>query len=299
MTGVATTFSVWEQLATAADPAIRRLAGDQSADAMASPRVRALLEFPLSTHPYKKWWGTHWRLVELADLAVPPRSAELSTGVDQELSWLTSDRHRSMVRWVAGRARRCASQEGNAVYAGAELGYATDPRVGDLVASLIEWQWPDGGWNCDDRPTARRSSFHETVTPAIGLATYGAVVRDDAARDAARRAAELLLEHGLFRSRRTNEIIHPSWTKLHYPAYWHYDILQGLRLLLILDLLRDPRAEEALDVVERSRRRDGRFSGPAWSSAAQPDAVDWGRGSRNDMLNLRAATVLRAAGRPA
>jgi hypothetical protein len=290
--------SLWEQLRSGADPAIRRLAGDDSADVTASPMVRTLMEFPAGVHPYKKWWGTHWRLVELADLALPTLVADLTDGIDQDLSWLTSDKHRAGVSWVAGMARRCASQEGNAVYACTVLGYASDPRVRELVTSLIEWQWPDGGWNCDARPVARRSSFHETVTPALGLATFAAATGDERARSAARRAAELLLEHRLYRAVGSNEVIHPSWTKLHYPGYWHYDVLQGLRLLNALDLLGDPRAAEALDLVADSRRKDGRFSGPAWCSAAQPDAVDWGRGTGNDMLNLQVAKVLRAAGRP-
>jgi hypothetical protein len=294
---VMTAGSIWGQLRSAADPAIRRLAGDASADVMTSPLVRTLVEFPTDVHPYKKWWGTHWRLVELADLALPRGVADLSQGVDHELAWLTSQRHRAGVRWVAGKARRCASQEGNAVYACAALGFARDPRVSELVTSLVHWQWPDGGWNCDVRPVARRSSFHETVTPALGLATYAAITGDEQARSAARRAADLLLEHRMFRALRTGEVVHPSWTKLHYPAYWHYDLLQGLRLLRALDLLDDPRAAEALDLVARARRNDGRFSGPAWWSAAQPDAVDWGRGTGNDMLNLQAAMVLRAAGR--
>lgn len=83
----------------------------------------------------------------------------------------------------------------------------------------------------------------------------------------------------------------------HYPAYWHYDILQGLRLLDAVDILDDPRAGDALDVLEGARRPDGRFSGPAWFADRLPDAVDWGRGTENEMLNLRAERVLHAAGR--
>ncbi len=84
---------------------------------------------------------------------------------------------------------------------------------------------------------------------------------------------------------------------LHYPAYWHYDVLQGLRLLLLLDLLDDPRAGEALDLVEKAQRQPGRFSGRTWASARQPAAVDWGRSPDNVMLNELAVGVLRAAGR--
>lgn len=41
----------------------------------------------------------------------------------------------------------------------------------------------------------------------------------------------------------------------------------------------------------------GRFSGPAWYSSKQPDAVDWGRGPESEMRNLRGELILSAAGR--
>ena len=159
-----------ERLLGSADPAVRRLAGDERADASASPRLRKLLEFPDDAHPYAKWWGTHWRLVALADLNPSLPAASLQPGVDQELAWLSSSAHCGKIIVIDGLARRHASQEGNAVYACSRLGFASDPRVRKLVESLLEWQWPDGGWNCAVRATGRRSSFHETVTPALGLA---------------------------------------------------------------------------------------------------------------------------------
>jgi hypothetical protein len=49
--------------------------------------VDTLLQFP-DAHPYKKWWGTHWRLVELADLDTSIPRERLQRGVDQEVAWL-------------------------------------------------------------------------------------------------------------------------------------------------------------------------------------------------------------------
>jgi hypothetical protein len=260
--------------------------------------VAELLAFP-DVHPYRKWWGTHWRLIELADAGVPVPQARLRPGVERELGWLVPALDGAAHLVVDGLARRHGSIEGNSVYALARLGFADHPGTRRIAESLIEWQWPDGGWNCDRRPGVRRSSFHESVTPALGLAAYADVTGDRAARVAADRTAELLLEHRLFRAHGTGEPVHPSWTALHYPAYWHYDVLQGLRLLQAVGRLDDPRASEALDLVERARRSDGRFSGRRWSSAAQPAAVEWGTGSENIMLNELAERVLAAAGRSA
>ena len=138
------------------------------------------------------------------------------------------------------------------MYAFSRLGFAHHPSTHRLVQALIEWQWPDGGWNCDRHRTAHRSSFHESVTPALGLATYARQTGDAAALAAAQRTAELLFQHRLFRVHGTGKPIHPSWTKVHYPPYWHYDVLQGLRLLHAVNRLDDQRANDALDLLQSS-----------------------------------------------
>jgi hypothetical protein len=89
---------------------------------------------------------------------------------------------------------------------------------------------------------------------------------------------------------------------LHYPPYWHYDILQALHLLARMGHLEDERTTDALDVLEERRGGDGRWQpdGYWWNppgSARAPEAADWGRGGPNEMLTLNALRVLRAAGR--
>ena len=219
----------------------------------------------------------------------------LQAGIDQEVAWLLSTVDEPPRRIGDRLPRRHASIEGNAVYAFSRLGFAHHPSTRRLAAALIEWQWPDGGWNCDRHRTAHRSSFHESVTPALGLATYAHQTGEASALATAVRTAELLLQHRLFRVHGTGEPIHPSWTKHHYPPYWHYDVLQGLRLLRAVDRLDDPRASDALDLLASSRRRDGTFSGPQWSSKKQPAVLD--RGTYSQTLTRQAQEVLEASGR--
>ena len=259
--------------------------------------VEQLLAFP-DDHPYHKWTGTHWRLVEIADSDVPVERERLDGAVRSELAWLLPGLDPEAVLRLSGRARRHGSIEGNAVYALCRLGFVDHPGTRQLVEALLDWQWPDGGWNCDRHRDAWRSSFHESAIPALALATYAGLTGDAAAQHAAERTAELLLEHRLFRSRTTGEPIHPSWTVLHGPAYWHYDVLQGLRVLAAVDRLDDPRAVDALDLVEQARRPNGGFAGRSWTSRAQPGAVQWGRPPDNLLLNEIATSMLAAAGRP-
>src|ERR671937_389507 len=87
---------------------------------------------------------------------------------------------------MRGRYRRCASQQGNALRSVIALGIEDD-RVDALVERLLRWQWPDGGWNCDRKPDADTSSFHETWLPTIGLAACGGGVPQASAIQASLR----------------------------------------------------------------------------------------------------------------
>lgn len=279
------------------------------ADLSGDPLVREAIEELLGdgwrrVDPYRKWEGAHWRLLSLAELgaAADDRTAAM---LDLVLGWLTSDRHRSRVVTVAGRVRRCASQEGNALLAAVRLGAAEDPRARLLAESLVSWQWADGGWNCDTRPTAVHASFHETLAPLRGLAAYGEATADDRAADAAHRAARLLLDHRMCRSSTTGEVIDPQWLRLHWPAYWHYDVLQGLRAVTEAGLGHEPGAGEALAWLREQRRPDGtwhpsgrRYWRPAGAGRSNTDIVAWDR-LAVEVVTAQATAVLTAAGEDA
>jgi hypothetical protein len=94
------------------------------------------------------------------------------------------------------------------------------------------------------------SSFHESWGPILGLAAYGA-------DEAAARGAAFLLEHRVVFSHRTGEPAHPAFLRIRFPAYWHYDLLAGLRTLAAAGVVREPRARDALGLLESKRRPDG------------------------------------------
>jgi hypothetical protein len=180
---------------------------------------------------------------------------------------------------------------------------AADPRVQRMARSLVRWQWPDGGWNCDSSVDAQHSSFYESLATLWGLNEYARMTHDCGVRAGVDRAAELFLRHRLFRSCRGETVIDPRWTRLHYPLYWHYDILQALLVLGRADKLRDPRARGALDLLESKRARDGTWhaEGRFWRrgplNAANTEVVDWGDAGPNEMITLNALRVLVASGR--
>jgi len=268
--------------------------------------VRGLVRDPSDgdrrIHPYSKWRGAHWRLVSLVDLGVPPDAAPLAELGEPVLDWLTGSSHRGNVPSIEGRSRRCASQEGNALTACSRIGLAGDDRVRLLATSLVGWQWPDGGWNCDRRPAVTHSSFHESWPALLGLAEYGAATGDRAVRRAVDRGAEFLLRHRVVFSERTGKLAHPALVRLRYPPYWHYDLLAGLKVLARSGHVADGRAEPALDRLVGLRDADGTWStrGRWWKPPGQGrgsvDVVDWGAPGPSEPLTLGALRVLRAAG---
>jgi hypothetical protein len=291
-----------DRLLESPEPAIRRLArrdllGEESADDVLSGELVQALLVDRGVHPYGKWGGAHWRLVSLVELGIPAGERRAVAAAETVLAWLTGVGHRKRIRTIAGRVRRCASQEGNALAVCTRLGLAADPRVELLARSLVEWQWPDGGWNCDTSASAWRSSFNESLAPMWGLHEYAAVTGARWAREAAERTAELFLSHRLFRSLRSGDVIKPGWLELNYPPFWHYDAAQALLVLSRMGLHRDRRADEARELLAARRRSNGLWSArrtwwrPPGAKGSNVEAVDWGDRA-SEMVTLNALRVL-------
>jgi len=73
--------------------------------------------------------------------------------------------------------------------------------------------------------------------------------------------AEFLLMHHLYKSeshhlRETN----CSFTRLHFPMYYYYDVLHGLRVLTRLGYGDDERTRSAVHLLLSKRRPDGRWN---------------------------------------
>lgn len=256
-------------------------------------------------HPYAKWRGAHWVLVMLGELDYPPVDKTLIPLREQVYAWLFGPSHTAGIRTIAGRVRRCASQEGNALWATLKLGLA-DERTDELARRLCAWQWPDGGWNCDKNPAASHSSFMESLIPMRALALFAEQNGDKNARVAAERTAEIMLKRRLYRREHGGAVIRHEFTQLHYPCYWHYDILFALKVMAEAGFIGDSRCADALDLLESKRLPDGGFpaEGQYYRTWGKPttgySAVDWGGTSKlrmNEWVSVNALAVLRAAGR--
>ncbi len=291
-----------------------------------SPRATALLskvdqQGRLNANVYAKWQGAQWVLMTLADIGYPRGAKWLQPTADEVVdTWLAErffhefaaeskldayKKQRTAIPVMQGRHRTCASQQGNALYAVLALGLE-DERIHQLAERLLYWQWPDGGWNCDKEPEADTSTFIHTLWAMRGLHLYAQHTGDKKAEQAVARAAEVFLTRKLYKQARDGRLIREEFTKLHYPLYWHYDILGALKVFAETGLTQDPRLQDALALLKEKELPDGGW--PAESKyytkisdqiSLGTDYVDWGGTSKkklNEWVSADALFVLKEFG---
>jgi hypothetical protein len=267
---------------------------------------------------YAKWQGAHWVLAALADIGYPPGDENLIPIRDQlQEHWLDERFFREFevatrakayaragVPVMQGRPRRCASQQANALWSILKLGIANE-RTHDFVERLLHWQWPDGGWNCDKDPAACHSSFMESILPLRALAFYGELHDHQQARHAAARAADVFLERHMYLRRSDASVIRGEFALLHYPLYWHYDMLHGLKVMAESGFIGDARCKPALDLLASKELPKGGWPAERkyYKSSNEfkhgNDYVDWGGTSRtrvNPWVTADALYALRSGG---
>jgi hypothetical protein len=261
-------------------------------------------------HPYRKWQGAHWALVQLAERGHPGGDARLRDLQEIVFAWILSPAflEPNWTRYVEGqpdRVRRCASMEGNVLWASLQLGLADD-RLQILADRLVDLRWPDGGWNCDRRPTAAHSSFVETMLALRGLTAWVHTSGDGGATRAVERGLELQLDHRLL-FHRNGDLIVPNWGPppdvIGFPIRF-FDVLLALELLADNDRLDDTRCDRALGMLRSKRTGDGGFplevrrARTATGICSNCTSAEWGPGGRtrsNPWVTIRALRVLRAA----
>ncbi len=293
-------------------PAMRRLRHAIGESVMARQLLKGLRMERFNA--YRKWQGPHWSLYSLAEIGYPVGDKKLLPLRERVLTWMFAPAFlqppsTAVLPGQAERPRRCASQEGNTIWAQQVLGIVDEQRVPLLVDRLLAMQWPDGGWNCDKRPSARTSSVQETLLPLRGLDCWARKQRDARAGQAAKCAAQFLLERRLLWRRADGALIQPDWggpvDRIHYPIRF-YDVLSALLVMAEMGLVRDPRCADALDLLEGKRLDDGMFP-VEWTNVktaahiqSRGTYADWGLlGKRkgHPLATVDALWVLRQAGR--
>jgi hypothetical protein len=169
-----------------------------------------------------------------------------------------------------------------------------DPRLVTLAEHLLGQQMADGGWNCRSYQGDTHSSFHTTISVLEGLRAYELAFPDGVAAvsEAQARGREFLLEHRLYRSHHTGEVVNPAMTRFPFPPRWHYDALRGMDYFCLCGAAQERRMEDAIQLLVKKRREDGRW--PAYRGPSGRIFFEMEKAGEPGRWNtLRALRVLR------
>lgn len=209
-----------------------------------------------------KWTSTTYTLLQLRELGLEQDNAAAQRGTAILLDSMLgpdntqqfSDRLQQLDLCIVGMCLTLA------VYFRVD-----DSRREAIVEHLLDQEMSDGGWNCSVNKTsgATHSSFNTTLNALDGFREYieaGHRKHRAAVLEAEERALELLLQHKLFRSDKTDKIIKPKFAEFAYPFRWRYDVMRGLDYMQRANAPRDERAKEAVESVRSKHRPDGLWS---------------------------------------
>ena len=146
----------------------------------------------------------------------------------------------------------------------------------------------------------------ESLIPIRALVLYEKLSGDPKARECYHRASDIFLKRRLYKRVKDGKVMDKDFTVLHYPCYWQYDILFGLKVMGEAGFLQDTRCADALDLLESKRLPDGGF--PAEGKYYQVtekkvsgrSVYNWGGTSKkrmNEFVTIQALSVLKQAGR--
>jgi len=143
----------------------------------------------------------------------------------------------------------------------AYFGYP-DPRVHTIAGFILDQQMPNGSWVPE--PNLKRLQYIFTGTLLImeGLREYEKQYPDTSGQEseAQIRGREYLMQHHLYKTRDTDEIVDPKFTRFSFPPRWHYDVLVALDYFRDCGADKDERLIDAIELVNFKRRKDGRWN---------------------------------------
>jgi len=207
-----------------------------------------------------KWISTHYTILDIKNLAISQDNYEIRQSISQVIQKLKGPDGGIFPFGTENKSDVCVN--GMFINYAAYFGTKED-NLKSIVDFLLSEHMKDGGFNCNsNRKGAIHSSVHSTICVIEGILEYaknGYKYRLEELQEAEDRSRTFLLQHKLFRSDRTGNIINKKMLMLSYPSRWRYDILRALDYFQFAGINYDPRMRDALDILKKKRRKDNKW----------------------------------------
>ena len=147
------------------------------------------------------------------------------------------------------------------------LGYLDDNRVQRGIEWIERYQrfddkgsMPPKEWPYDKYKSCWGShTCHMGLVKALKALAEIPGSRSNATKETIEKGAEYMLIHHIFKRSHDLEMVSkPSWKKFGFPKMWQTDALEVTLILTKLGY-RDPRMQEAIDLIASKQGKDGRW----------------------------------------
>ena len=139
-----------------------------------------------------------------------------------------------------------------------------EKKLKSIVDFILSQRMVDGGFNCQlNRKGAKHSSLHTTISVLEGILEYknnNYTYRLDELIEAEIESIEFILEHKLFKSDKTGEIISKKMLAFSYPSRWRYDILRALDYFQSAKIEYDERMNDSIDILLKKRNKENTWN---------------------------------------
>ncbi|MEW6232796.1 MAG: nitrogen fixation protein NifH [Chloroflexota bacterium] len=249
-----------------------------------------------------KYQSTVWQILFLAELGADGRDQQVRQGCEYLLEHAQAIHAglSAMANATPSGAIHCLN--GNLIWALTTLGYVDDERVsravewlaGAITGDDFEWWYaivPGPGFKCG--ANGGKPCAWGAVKSLRALAGLPSERRSERVKKATAMATDFLLSHDLAKADYPyTERVSGEWFKFGFPLSYTSDVLEALFALGEAGYGRDPRLNNAIELVLSKREADGR-----WAMKHSLNGKMWAdievKGKASKWVTLRA---LRATG---
>ncbi|MDP2336188.1 MAG: hypothetical protein Q8N05_07015 [Bacteroidota bacterium] len=207
-----------------------------------------------------KWTSSHYTLLELKNLDINPLLPEIRQTLDLIIGY---------EKCADGGIHPISTiKHSDVCLNGMFLNYAayfgaSEGQIESVIDFLISQQMKDGGFNCNSNMKgAIHSSLHTTLSVLEGILEYsrnGYTYRLSELQQMANESVEFILQHRLYKSDKTGEIIDEKFTRFSYPCRWRYDVLRALDYFQDAKITYDRRMDDAIELLLKKRTSERKW----------------------------------------